>query len=177
MSRGNASSANRMWERRVMAETFSCLQGEKPKACLSVRAQSHLAGLEEKGTEWSKHGGEAGGAGPASPRSHPALGAIPEPGLSRGSDCSTQTVHPHSFVVGERAVALSSVGHTSSCTSSPCRAPATPATAAHAAIQLKRQERQTDQAHNLQAQFTWAFWGQRGTVTQHQHTHSTAYKN
>lgn len=28
----------------------------------------------------------------------------------------------------------------------------------------------------LQAQFTWAFWGQRGTMTQHQHTYSTAYK-
>lgn len=43
-------------------------------------------------------------------------------------------------MVGERAVALSSVGQNRSCTSSPCRA-----TAAHAAIQLKRQERKTDQ--------------------------------
>lgn len=69
-------------------------------ATQSVRAQSHVAGLEEKGTELSRHGWEAGGAGPASPRVPPTLGTIPEPGLSQGSDCSTQTVHPHSFVIG-----------------------------------------------------------------------------
>lgn len=47
----------------------------------SVRAQSHLAGLEGKGTKLSKHGWEAGGAGPASPRVPPVPGPFQSPGL------------------------------------------------------------------------------------------------
>lgn len=60
-------------------------------------------------------------------------------------NCSGSHLKFTFHMVGDRAVALSSVGHGSSCTGSPCRAPATLATPAHAAMQLKRQERKTDQ--------------------------------
>lgn len=44
-SRGNASSANRMGEETDgRSETLSCLQGEKPKACLGM--QGDLCSVE-----------------------------------------------------------------------------------------------------------------------------------
>lgn len=71
--------------------------------CHSVSESSEprgRAGREGHQVEQTRVGSRRGRAGLPQGPTH-SSGAIPEPRLSHGSDCSTQTVHPHSSVIGK----------------------------------------------------------------------------